>query len=213
MRITALFAAALCGAAVVLAGQAPPASGDWIPLFDGKSLKGWKETPFGGRGEVRVKDGMIWLGKGSMTGITWAGAFPHSNYEIRFEAARLDGNDFFGAITFPVKDSFCSWINGGWGGSVVGLSSLDGDDASENDTSTVRDFLKGRWYAMRLAVTDNRIRAWIDSELVIDADIAGRRVELRPGDIELCVPLGFASYSTEAGVRKIEYRLLLHEPR
>ena len=43
-----------------------------------------------------------------------------------------------------------------------GLSSLDGDDASENDTSTLRDFVKGRWYAFWLAVTDNRIRGWID---------------------------------------------------
>jgi len=82
---------------------------------------------------------MVLLGKGHLTGITWTGEFPKSGYEIRFEAARLEGNDFFAGITFPVKDSFCSWINGGWGGTVVGLSSLDGDDASENDTSTSRD--------------------------------------------------------------------------
>jgi hypothetical protein len=105
-----------------------------------------------------------------------------------------------------VKDSYCSWINGGWGGEVVGLSSLDGDDASENDTSTVKEFVKGRWYAFRLEVTDNRIRGWIDGQLIVDADIEGRRVDLRPGEIDLCTPLGFASYSTVAGLRKLEYR-------
>lgn len=181
---------------------------DWISLFDGQSLKGWKETPFRSRGTVETKDGTITLGKGRLTGITWTGEFPTTGYDVRFEAARVDGNDFFAGITFPVKDSFCSWINGGWGGTVVGLSSLDGDDASENETSTVREFEKGRWYAFRLEVTEKRIRGWIDEALVIDADIAGRRVGLRAGEIELCTPLGFASYATVAGLRKLEYRRL-----
>jgi hypothetical protein len=211
MVITArcVWAAALaCGATGILAGQASTPPGEWMPLFDGKSLRGWKETPFSGRGKVQVNDGMIVIGTGHLTGITWTGEFPRSGYEIRFEAARLEGSDFFAGITFPVKDSFCSWINGGWGGSVVGLSNLDGDDASENDTSTVRDFLKGRWYAFRLAVTESRIQGWIDGELVIDAEITGRRVDLRPGEIDLCTPLGFASYSTVAGLRNVEYRRL-----
>jgi hypothetical protein len=187
-----------------LAAQSPPP--DWTPLFDGATLKGWNEAPFRGRGTVAARDGMIVLGKGHLTGIAWTGPFPKSGYEVRFEAARLDGNDFFAGITFPVNDSHCTWINGGWGGSVVGLSSLDGDDASDNDTSTVRDFVKGRWYAFRLVVTPDRIQGFIDGSLVVDADITGRRVGLRPGEIDLCVPLGFASYSTVAGLRKIEYR-------
>ena len=207
MTIIVRFALASALAAGLSAQSSAPA-GEWIPLFDGESLKGWKETPFKGHGEVHVKDKMILIGKGHLTGITWTKEFPKSGYEIRFEAARLDGSDFFAGITFPVKDSFCSWINGGWGGSVVGLSSLDDDDASENDTSTVREFVKGRWYAFRLAVTDGRIQGWIGGDLVIDADIAGRRVGLRPGEIDLSTPLGFATYSTVAGLRKIAYRRL-----
>jgi hypothetical protein len=202
----AMAALLVCGTASTVAGQPAANSGEWTSLFDGKSLQGWKETAFTRRGEVQVKDGTILIGKGELTGITWTGDFPRSGYEIRFEAARLEGGDFFAGITFPVKDSFCSWINGGWGGSVVGLSSLDGDDASENDTSTARDFVNGRWYAFRLEVTDNRIRGWIDGVLLIDADITGRKVDLRPGEIDLSTPLGFATYSTRAGLRKIEYR-------
>jgi hypothetical protein len=194
--------------AVPYSGHSQTTPGGWVSMFDGKSLQGWKETPFRGRGEVQVKDEMIVIGKGHLTGITWTGEFPKSGYEIRFEAARLEGNDFFAGITFPVKDSYCSWINGGWGGTVVGLSSLDGDDASENDTSTIREFVKGRWYAFRLEVRENRIRGWIDGAVVIDADITGRRVGLRPGEIDLCIPLGFASYSTVAGLRKVQFRRL-----
>lgn len=209
----ALAAALVCGAAGVLTGQSLASPGEWTSLFDGKSLAGWKQTPFSGRGEVHVKEGMIVIGHGRLTGITWTGAFPRSGYEIRFEAARLEGSDFFAGITFPVGDSYCSWINGGWGGSVVGLSSLDGDDASENDTSTVRDFVDGRWYAFRLGVTSSRIRGWIDGELVIDADITGRQVGLRPGEIDLCTPLGFASYSTVAGLRNVQFRHLAADVR
>lgn len=193
---------------LALLGMSALPAAEWVRLFDGATLNGWRETPFRSRGAVRVADGTIELGKGRLTGVTWAGEFPKTGYEIRFDAARIEGNDFFGAITFPVGDSHCTWVNGGWGGSVVGLSSLDGDDASENDTSTARDFETGRWYSFRLEVTEKRIRGWIDNALVVDADIDGRRVELRPGETELCVPLGFMSYSTLGRLRNIEYRKL-----
>ena len=202
MAITRRSVLSALGLSVNVGAQAA----DWSPLFDGKSLKGWKVTEFSNHATVEAKDGMIVIGKGSLTGINLAGDFPKTGYEIRFEAARLDGNDFFAGLTFPVGDSFCTWINGGWGGTTVGLSSLDGDDASENDTNTARDFVNGRWYAFRLAVTANRIQAWIDGKVAIDADIAGRRVGLRPGEMDLSTPVGFATYWTVAGLRKIEYR-------
>jgi hypothetical protein len=212
-----LAAVAACAAAGCLSGQAGPVPapepGGWTPLFDGKSLDGWKVSPFNGRGQVRAEGGTITLGRGRHTGITWTGEFPKTGYEIRFEAARLEGNDFFAGLTFPVGDDFCTWINGGWDGTVVGLSSLDYDDASENDTSTARDFEKGRWYAFRLSVTKNRIQAWIDGALIIDADITGRRVSLRPGDIDVSTPLGFSAYATAGALRKIEFRLLEGEHR
>lgn len=180
--------------------------GEWTPLFDGKTLEGWKETDFSDHGTVRVDGGSIILGRGYLTGITWKGDFPKSGYEIRFEAVRMEGSDFFAGITFPVGDSHCTWINGGWGGTIVGLSNLDGYDASENETSTPYEFVKGRWYSFRLLVTAEFIQAWIDGSMVINADIRGRRVDLRFGEIDLNKPLGFASYSTTAGLRRIEYR-------
>lgn len=207
--LRALTALLLWAAAGVVAGQTQDGAGEWVPLFDGKSLQGWKETSYSGRGVVQVKAGTIELGAGRTTGITWAGEFPKSDYEIRFEAVRIQGRDFFAGLTFPVKESFCTWINGGWGGTVVGLSNLDGDDASENETSTVHEFVTGRWYSFRLRVTAERISGWIDGAMVIDADISGgRRVDLRFGEEDLATPLGFASYATVAGLRKMEYRRL-----
>lgn len=180
----------------------------WTTLFDGRSLSGWKDAPYTRRGPVEVRDGMIVLGKGRTTGVALAREFPTRSYELRFEAARLEGRDFFAGVTFPVHDTFCFWVNGGWGGSVVGLSNLDGNDASENDTSTVQDFVQGRWYRFRLAVTSRRIQAWIDDAVVIDVDYTGRKVELQFDETDLGKPLGFSAYGgTVAGLRKIEYRV------
>ena len=182
---------------------------DWQPLFDGKSLAGWRETPFTGRGRVRVEKGTIVLGAGKpMTGITRTAPFPKSNYEVRFEAARLDGGDFFASLTFPVQDSFCTWVTGGWGGDIVGLSSIDGWDASDNETRTYFNFEKGRWYALRLRVAGDRIQAWIDDRSIVNVEIAGRTIGLRMGEIKLSAPFGFASYTTTGALRKIEYREL-----
>jgi 3-keto-disaccharide hydrolase len=194
---------------VCVAAVAQPKTGEWQSLFDGKTLQGWRETVFTGHGKALVENGTIVLGAGEpMTGITWSGAFPKVNYEVLFEAARIDGNDFFASLTFPVGDSFCTWVTGGWGGDIVGLSSLDGWDASDNETRTYFDFEKGRWYAFRLKVTGDRITVWIDDKQIVDVQIAGRTIGLRHGEIQLSAPLGFASYGTKGAVRKVDYRLL-----
>jgi reactive intermediate/imine deaminase len=187
---------------------AAPDSGGWRPMFDGRTLTGWKEGQFTARGKVTVEDGQVILGNGYITGITWTGAFPTSNFEVRYQAQRRSGGDFFGALTFPVHDSYCTFIVGGWGGSVVGLSSLDTMDASENDTTVSMTFTNGRWYAFRVRVTDWSIEAWIDEERVVAVDIRGRKIGLRPGDIECSVPLGIASYESVAAIRNIEYRVI-----
>ncbi len=111
-------------------------------------------------------------------------------------------------MTFPVGGSFCTWITGGWGGDIVGLSNLDGWDASDNETRSYFEFESGRWYVLRLQVTDDRITAWIDDRPIIRVEIGGRPVGLRYGEIKLSAPLGFTSFVTAGGLRKIEYRLL-----
>ena len=100
-----------------------------LVLFDGKSLDGWKKTDFSRAGEVKVEDGTIVMEAGEpMTGITSTRKdLPTTDYELSYEAMRLDGDDFFAAATFPVGKSYITLVNGGWGGNVTGLSSLNGD--------------------------------------------------------------------------------------
>jgi hypothetical protein len=129
------------------------------------------------------------------------------DYEIGVEARRLAGNDFFCGLTFPVGQAYCSFIVGGWGGAVTGLSSLDGEDASENETSTVKNLEDQRWYAIRVRVTAERIQAWIDDAVWVDVKTTGRRIGIRP-EVEASRPLGIASWRTTAALRTIRLRKL-----
>ena len=185
------------------AGQKP-----WTSLFDGQSLGKWKSTDFAGHNEVEVKDGQIVLNVGNeMTGITWTGDLPRMNYELKLEAMRVDGTDFFCGLTFPVNDLPCSLIVGGWGGGVVGISSLNGKDAARNETTQYAEFQKGRWYKIRLRVTEGKLEAWIDKKQVIDVDTRDKTIGIRP-EVEKSRPLGISSYATTAALRKIKIREL-----
>ena len=189
--------------------SAQPAGDAWKPMFDGASLGAWSVTPFPRQPGVKVEKGALILTAGQpLTGVTWQGAFPKSDYELRFEAARLLGGDFFASVTLPAGGDHATWVLGGWGGDIVGISSIDGWDASDNETRTYVNFETGRWYAFRIRVTDERIEAWIDGRRVVNVQVGGRTIGLRPGDIKLSTPLGFASYNTTGGIRKIEYRPL-----
>lgn len=179
----------------------------WKNLFDGKSLAGWKVTDFAGHGDVEVKDGKLILGTGSMTGVTWTNDLPRTNYEISLEAMRVDGSDFFCGLTFPVGREPCSLIVGGWGGGVVGLSSLDGQDAANNETTRYVTFKNGQWYQIRLQVTPKAIQAWIDGDKVVDVTTDDKSISIRL-EMELSKPLGIASWSTTAALRNIRIRPL-----
>jgi hypothetical protein len=200
---------ALVVASLTIAGLAEQAAteAEWRSLFDGKSLQGWKVTEFGGQGDVTVENGRLVLDFGeTLTGVTYTGKdLPASNYELLVEAQRLDGTDFFCGLTFPVRDAHLTLIVGGWGGALVGLSSLDGKDASENETQRIMSFRKQTWYRIRTQVTDARVRVWIDDEMVIDQAIDGRKLSLRP-EVELSKPLGLATWQTRAAVGKIQIR-------
>ena len=177
----------------------------WQSMFDGKSMRGWKESDFPGKGEVSVQDGKLVLGMGYMTGVTWTGDIPRMSYEVELEAMRVEGTDFFCGMTFPVGPDPCSFIVGGWGGGVVGISSLDGQDAANNETAQYLNFEKGRWYKIRLRVIPEKILAWIDDDKIVDVETTGRRISIRI-EVEPSVPFGFSTWSTTGALRNIRIR-------
>lgn len=172
-------------------------------IFNGKTLEGWEITNFGPQGPVYVSGDEIILGMGDgCTGITRKKDFPVMNYKVTLEAKKVAGNDFFCGMTFPVGDSPCTLIIGGWGGTVVGLSSINGADASENETTTLQKFEKEVWYKICLIVKPDTIRALIDDKVVVNFAIGNKRLSIRP-EVELSRPFGITSWMTTAALRNI----------
>jgi len=173
-------------------------------LFNGNNLDGWEITNFGTQGPVYVSGGSIVLGMGEgCTGITWKKEFPGINYKVTLEAKRLSGNDFFCGITFPVIEESCTLIVGGWGGTVVGLSSINSTDASENRTTNLMNFEKDRWYGITLIVKRDTIRAEIDGKVAVNyVKRKDDQLSTRP-EVELSKPFGIASWYTSAELRNI----------
>ena len=195
-------------AALALAAPVCRLQPQWTPLFDGTSLGSWEQTSFGGEGPVAVRDGAIVLGTGDpLTGITWTGPSLPAAYSVALDAARLSGNDFFCGLTFPVQQTHCTLVLGGWGGTTAGLSTLDGRDASDNETTREIRFEDGRWYDVRIEVGHGRIRAWLDGDTLVDVATAGRRIGIRP-EVDPSRPFGIASFRTRAGLRRIRMRPL-----
>jgi len=195
------------GSPVKAAAKPFPQTHDWVSLFDGTTLQGWAISDFAGHGAVRTDDGKITLESGVMTGVTWTNDIPRMNFEVELEAMRVSGSDFFCALTFPVATNPCSLIVGGWGGGVVGISSLDGEDAANNETTKYINFENGRWYKIRLKVLPAAIQAWIDDDKVVDVVTTDRRISIR-FEVEPSVPFGIATWSTTGAIRNIRVRRL-----
>lgn len=210
MNATKILTAGYIALSLCLAGCRTPETShksNRIMLFDGQTPKNWKKTDYGGQGEVTVENNAIVLDYGNyMTGITWNAPLPaKKNYEITLEANRLGGSDFFCGLTFPVRDSSCTLIVGGWGGYLVGLSSIDGYDASDNETMTSNSFDNNRWYHIRLRVTDSHILAWIDDIEYVNFEYTGHDIDVRY-EVEPNKPLGFSTWRTRAALRNIQMR-------
>lgn len=210
-----LLVVAACAATPTANPEAPAADDDaaapanelaWIDLFDGRTLGAFVVTDYGGQGEVAVRDGRLHLGIGNpLTGVTWTGAPPRGDYELELVARRDQGNDFFASLTFPVGDACLTLVLGGWGGSLCGLSSLDGLDASRNGTRTSRAFPTGRDAHVQLVVTADAVHVDLDGAPLLRTDLRGRRLSLRP-EVELSRPLGLIAFASEGSIARLRWR-------
>src|SRR5204862_5029610 len=110
-------------------------------------------------------------------------------------------------FTFPIKESPCTLIIGGWGGGLTGFSSIDGSDASENETTGFLEVENGRWYKVRMRVTEQRVDAWVDGKFLAGFDHRDKKVDVRL-EVEANRPYGFATYQTTAALKNIRLREL-----
>jgi hypothetical protein len=189
-----------------------PAEVAWEDLFDGKSLNGWQRTAFARGGAVHVESSfrggaaILVDAGGALSGFNWTRDVPQTNYEISLETMKIEGQDFMCGLTFPVGQAHASLILGGWGGEVMGISSINNQDASENETTRTMFFPKDRWFAVRLRVTPAKLEAWLDGKKIVDVPITGKKISLRFGEISKSVPIGISTYQTSAAFRSIRLR-------
>lgn len=170
----------------------------------------WSQAGIPDEGRVALAGGVLSLESGlPMTGAKFTAweneGLPGTNYAIEYEARRVEGRDIFGMVTFPVAshDAHATFVLGGWGGTVTGISSIQFSDAGENTTRAEQRFENHRWYHIRVEVRPDDLRAWVDGRIVVNASIKGRKVSLRPGDIDHCLPFGFATWNTRAEIRRV----------
>jgi len=214
IRLRRLAPAAAAAPAEPFAGK----PGEWLSLFDGKKLDGWRVVPFfpgpaGGRGgTAEVRDGHIVLEAGMpRTAIAWTGGFPTADYEVRVEATRILGGSDFCSIVFPLGAAHCIWVVGAYGGATSGVEVLDNTEAHFNETTRRLAFEQGRRYQVRLRVTKVRIEGWIDDEKVFDTLTAGHTFALRDF-AQPVAPFGILTWNTTAGLRNISARAITPGP-
>jgi len=158
----------LLGSGVSKAQVGGGASDGWIPLFDGKTLDGWKvnENPE----TFRVEDGAIVV-NGQRSHLFYVGdvdnhnfknfelkvdvmTFPHSNSGIYFHTQFQD--EGFPAVGHEVQVniSHSDWRRSG---SIYGVVHVD--------TVPVRD---NQWYTQHIIVKDKTVRILIDGKLILE---------------------------------------------
>lgn len=205
-------------------GDKAPAGGEKVSvaagekgtvLFDGSSMEGWEACNYAGIGEIAVdgKTGVLRIGRGEiLSGVKRPGydkeKLPKLNYEVEMEARRVEGDDFFCCLTFPYRDTHATFVLGGWGGSVCGISSIDFMDAMDNSTMTAREFEEGKWYRIRLVVSDHRFQGFVDGERIVNIGIKGRKIGMRFGEIEESIPFAISTFRTTGEYRNIGIRNL-----
>jgi hypothetical protein len=215
LLIIALLGASFLAARAAETKSAPAKPAEEIRLFNGKDLTGWKISDFAAQGGVEVETNfrdqgpaiVIQLGE-VLSGVTYTNPVPRVDFEISMEAMKLDGSDFFVGLTFPYRTNHATFVCGGWGGGVVGISSIDGADASENESTKFVGFEKNKWYRVKVRVTADRIEAWLDDEQVANIETAGKKIDMRPGEIENAVPISLSTYQTSAACRNVVLRKL-----
>lgn len=175
-----------------------------------------EKKPVEGRpplGAEAKQAGVLLLGRGEPFAVVrYEGKRPLlvDQYEISWEAMRVEGNDFFASLTFPVgsKEKCATFVTGGWGGWTTGISTLQHQFANENETTGSMSFETGRWYGFVLQVNTGCLRGLIDGKEQFKVGLKGKTIDMHPSEIKKTMPLGFASYSTQGAIRNVRIRPL-----
>ena len=183
----------------------------WEAMMNPNDLSGWEPVRYAGEAQPIIKNGVLTLPTSiysSMTGINIVNEhlFPVVDYAIYYEARRIEGEDIFGGLSFPYKNSYATLVIGGWGGRICGLSCIDGKCALDNETTKFIDFENDVWYSVCLRVTKDSIHAVLDDITIVQLATAGRNIHLRGGT--LAPSLTFFTFMSSGQFRNMRMKRL-----
>ena len=116
-------------------------------------------------GRWKWKDGAAISDLGAATRFDF-GYCPPNEYDLRFEFARVSGNDGIDTILSFEGRQFC-WTMGGWGNTINGFSEVFGQPADANPTTVRGQGLKNnRRYTCLIKVRNDKVQAYLDDQRV-----------------------------------------------
>jgi hypothetical protein len=150
------------------------ADDDWIPLFDGHSLRGWKAA--GSTHSFRVKDGRIEAG-GPRAHLFYTGPVRQAdfqNFELKVEVMPRPGAA--SGIYFHTSPHSMGKPGKGLKVQVNNTYAGEGDYRERRKTGSlfgIRDIYKAlardnEWSALHVMVRARRVQVWLNGTLVVD---------------------------------------------
>ncbi|NQU24211.1 MAG: DUF1080 domain-containing protein [Candidatus Nealsonbacteria bacterium] len=185
----------LLGLHVALAAAADDADA-WTPLFDGKSLAGWKaaENP----DSFTARDGAI-VFEGPRAHLYYSGdvgGANFKNFELKVDVMTAPGAN--SGVYFHTRYRPSGWPGSGFEVQINNTQPPHGNYYEFKKTGSlygIRNQFKSiapdnRWFTMHIAVTGRRVRTWVDGHLLVDyvepaADGQRRRRSLNRGTFAL----------------------------
>lgn len=162
-------------AVLLLAGHSPAAaaSGEWMSLFDGKTLEGWEanESP----ASWMVEDGAI-VCRGPRSHLFYTGPVANhdfKNFELTAEVLTFPGSN--SGIYFHTHLKSDPWPQTGYEAQVINSSRVMDGGYSENKMTgsiyAVRNTWRAPtkdyvWFEYRIKVSGKTIQTFIDGELI-----------------------------------------------
>jgi hypothetical protein len=152
----------------------PRADEDWIPLFNGRTLDGWKAG--GGKDSFRVVNGQIAV-DGPRSHLFYTGNIHNAqfkNFELKAEVMTRPGTD--SGICFQSQFQEDGFPRQGFEVQVDNTYVGEGGYIERKKTGSlygVRDIYKqlvndNEWFRLHIAVRGKQVQVWVNEVLVLD---------------------------------------------
>lgn len=147
---------------------------EWMSLFDGRTLEGWKASE--AHGSFKVEDGAI-VCAGPRSHLFYTGpdgASEFDNFELSVEAKSAPGAN--SGVYFHTRFQAEGWPSQGFEVQVHNARSGQGDYRENKLTGSlygIRNVYKplvkdGEWFGMRITVAGRRVQVRVNDTLVVD---------------------------------------------